>query len=90
MVQVTKHEWHQVDAQYVVDFDEELLSEIYPELDETEIQVILTGLQDGTYDIQDVINEADENGIDIEWDSHYEDWWTMRKGGYEVTYDIGE
>jgi hypothetical protein len=90
MVQVMKHEWHQVDAQYLTEIDEDLLSEIYPDLDEDEIAAKLADLESGEITVDDIINDADEEGVEIEWDSHYEDWWTFRKGGYEVTYDIVE
>ena len=26
-------------------------------------------------------------GVDIDWDHEYDDWWTDRKGGYDITYD---
>jgi hypothetical protein len=90
MVQVMKHEWHQVDAQYLAEIDEDLLSEIYPDLDEDEIAAKLADLESGEITVDEIINDADEEGVEIEWDSHYEDWWTSRKGGYEVTYDIVE
>ena len=85
-----KHEWHQVDAQYLTEIDEDLLSEIYPDLDDDEIAQKLSDLESGEITVDDIINDADEEGVEIEWDSHYEDWWTSRKGGYEVTYDIVE
>jgi hypothetical protein len=90
MVQVMKHEWHQVDAQYLTEIDEDLLSEIYPDLDEDEIVAKMADLESGEITVDEIINDADEEGVEIEWDSHYEDWWTSRKGGYEVTYDIVE
>ena len=90
MVQVMKHEWHQVDAQYLTEIDEDLLSEIYPDLDEDEIAAKMADLESGEITVDEIINDADEEGVEIEWDSHYEDWWTSRKGGYEVTFDIVE
>jgi len=90
MVQVMKHEWHQVDAQYLAEIDEDLLTEIYPDLDEDEIAAKMADLESGEITVDEVINDAWEEGVEIEWDSHYEDWWTSRKGGYEVTYDIME
>ncbi len=53
MVTIVKSEWHQVERRYAIDFDEVLLAEIYPDLDE-------------------------------------DDWWTDRKGGYDVTYKVEE
>lgn len=90
MVTIVKHEWHQLDRQYAIELDEDLLSEIYPDKDEEEIQVILQGVEDGTYDIEDIIIDADNEGVDIEWDHQYDDCWTDRKGGYDITYELGD
>ena len=90
MVTVVKHEWHQHDRQYAIEIDEALLSEIYPDKEEDEIKVILDGITDGTYDYEDVINDAYENDVEIEWEFQYDDCWTDRKGGYDVTYELGD
>ena len=86
MVQVMKHEWHQVDSQFELEFDESLLSEIYPDKDEDEIAELLQQLENDELDIDEIINDAFENSVDLEWDRTYDDWWTERKGGYDVTY----
>lgn len=88
MVQVVKSEWHQVEKRYVIELDEQLLEELFPDKEEDEIQVILQNLENGTLDINDVLNEADENMYDLPWEYVDEDWWTDRKGGYDITYAI--
>lgn len=88
MVRVVKHEWHQHDRQYYFDFDEDILSEIYPDYDEDAIAGLLEQIENGEVDIEDVINDAWENNIDIDWDFGYDDCWTDRKGGYDVTYEV--
>ena len=90
MVTIVKHEWHSHDRQYAIEIDEALLSEIYPDKEEDEIKVILDGIIDGTYDYEDVINDAYENDVEIEWEFQYDDCWTDRKGGYDVTYELGD
>jgi ribosomal protein S27AE len=90
MVTIVKHEWHQHDRQYAIELDEALLSEIYPDLDEDEIAEKLKQIEDGEIDVEDVINEAWENDVEIEWDFQYDDCWTDRKGGYDVTYELGD
>jgi len=90
MVTVVKHEWHQHDRQYAVEIDEDLLSEIYPDLGPGEISHMLKNLEEGLVDVEDIINDAYENDVDIEWDFQYDDCWTDRKGGYEVTYELGD
>jgi hypothetical protein len=91
MVQVVKSEWHQVEKRYAYDIDESVLSEIYPDLSDDEIEIKMLELVSGTLDVEEVINDAWEEGVDIDWDwLDEDDWWTDRKGGYEVTYGIEE
>ena len=90
MVTVVKHEWHQHDRQYAIELDEDLLSEIYPDLGPGEISHMLKNLEEGLLDVEDIINDAWENDVEIEWDFQYDDCWTDRKGGYDVTYEIGD
>ena len=52
MVTVVKSEWHQVERQLTFDFDESILSEIYPDLEEEDIENILVRIQNGEVDIQ--------------------------------------
>ncbi len=90
MVTLVKHEWHQVDSQFAAEIDEDTLSEIYPDLDEDEVAALLVQIENGEIDIEDLMNDACEQDVEIEWDRQYDDWWTDRKGGYEVTYELGD
>jgi hypothetical protein len=91
MVTIVKSEWHQVEKRYALEFDEDMLAEIYPDLDEDEIAAFLSEIESGERDIEDVINAAWENGVDFDWDwLDEDDWWTDRKGGYDVTYSLEE
>jgi hypothetical protein len=91
MVSVVKSEWHQVEKRYGIEIDADLLSEIYPELDEDEIEAKLAALESGEEDVEDILNEAWNNDVDIEWDHlNEDDWWTDRKGGYDITYKVEE
>lgn len=90
MVTIVKHEWHQHDRQYAIELDADLLSEIYPDLDEDEIAQKLADIESGEVDYEEVFNDAMENDVEIEWNFQYDDCWTDRKGGYEVTYELGD
>lgn len=91
MVSIVKSEWHQVEKRYGIEIDSDILSEIYPELDEDEIDAKLAELESGDLDIEEVINDAYENNVDIDWNYlDDDDWWTDRKGGYDVTYNVEE
>jgi hypothetical protein len=89
MVQVVKSEWHQVEKRYGLEIDESVLSEIYPDLDEEAISELLTNLETGEASIDEVISDAWDADVDFDWDwLDEDDWWTDRKGGYEVTYEV--
>jgi len=90
MVTIVKHEWHQHDRQYAIELDEALLSEIYPDLDEDEIAQKLADIESGEVDYEEVLSDAMDNDVEIEWDFQYDDCWTDRKGGYDITYELGD
>jgi hypothetical protein len=90
MVTVVKHEWHQTDRMYAYELDEDTLSEIYPDLDEEEIAQKLKDIENGEIDVEEVMNDAWDNDVEIEWDFQEEDCWTDRKGGYDITYELGD
>jgi hypothetical protein len=90
MVTIVKHEWHSVDSQYTFDLDESKLMEIYPELSEEEIKDKLEKIESGEISVDDVISDSLEQDVEIEWEHNYDDWYTDRKGGYDVTYDLNE
>jgi hypothetical protein len=87
MVTVIKSEWHQVEKRYSYVIDEFLVAEVYPDLDEDEVQARLQEISTGEYGIEEFISDAWDASIDIDWEwLDEDDWWTDRKGGYEVTY----
>ena len=89
-MKVTKHEWHQVDSQYTFELDENFLAEVYPDLTEDEIKIKMLRLLTQLDPIDDVFIDAYSECVDVDWDHTYDDWWTDRKGGYDVTYEIEE
>jgi len=89
MVTVVKSEWHQVEKRYSIEIDAEILSAIYPDYEEEDIESLLQSLESGEASIDDVINDSWDSNVDIDWDwMDEDDWWTDRKGGYEVTYEV--
>lgn len=90
MALIIKSEWHQVERRFSFDLNEDLLSEIYPELNEAEIEETLQQIVDGELLFEEVLQDAYDNNVEIEWEWEDDDWWTDRKGGYEVTYQVEE
>lgn len=88
-MRVIKSEWHQVERRYVVDIDEDVINDIYELATVEEVEEIVRQLKDGELDISTVIEDAWTNDVDLDWDwLDEDDWWTDRKGGYEVTYEL--
>lgn len=89
MVQVVKSEWHQVEKRFSLEIDEVILSEIYPDDSDDEITQKMQDIIDGELSVETVISDGEEQGRYLDWDwMDEDDWWTDRKGGYEVTYEV--
>lgn len=87
---LVKHEWHQVDAQFAYELTEDTLAEIYPDYDGDEISALMDRIESGEEDLETILQDAYNEDVDIEWERQYDDWWTDRKGGYEVTFELGD
>ena len=88
-MRVIKSEWHQVEKRYAIDIDENLVNEIYQDATVEEVEEIIRQLKDGELEASSVIEDAYTNDVTIDWDwLDEDDWWTDRKGGYDVTYEI--
>jgi hypothetical protein len=89
MVTVVKSEWHQVEKRYGIEIDADILGQIYPDLDEDEIAEKLRQIEEGEIDFEEIVADGWENDIDLDWDYlNDDDWWTDRKGGYDVEIDM--
>ena len=90
MVTIVKHEWHSVDSQFAIELTKDILEEIYPDMDEDELEALWQQVENGEANIDEILDDASNNDVEIEWDHQYDDWWTSRKGGYDVTYEYGD
>lgn len=88
MVTLVKHEWHQVDSQFEMELTIDLLEEVYPNMKKRELKQRLGDIESGEYSVQDLINDAESENVYFDWDRTYDDWWTERKGGYDVTFEV--
>jgi hypothetical protein len=87
-----KKEYHQVISYFNYDFDEEELAKVFGSVERF--------LEIATHESDDIESEGEEptdeerdTFIDFINDADYErddDWWTDRKGGYEVNFELGE
>lgn len=90
MATIVKHEWHQVDSQFAFDLTKDVLEEIYPDMDEDELEELWQSVEAGEADLDEILSDAYDNDVEIDWDRQYDDWWTDRKGGYDITYEYGD
>jgi hypothetical protein len=89
MARVIKSEWHSVEKRYSLDIDEVVVAEVYPDMDEDEVEARLKEIESGDYSVDEFLADAESEGIDFDWDwLDEDDWWTDRKGGYDVTYEL--
>lgn len=88
-MRIIKSEWHSVEKRYAIDIDENVINEIYEDATVEEIEEIMRQLKEGELNASTVIEDAWTNDVTIGWDwLDEDDWWTDRKGGYDVTYEI--
>jgi hypothetical protein len=61
------------------------------DVDELEAQEIYNDIVSGDLPVEDFIESATEKAFYFDWDwMDEDDWWTDRKGGYDVTYEMIE
>ena len=88
-MRVIKSEWHSVEKRYAIDIDENTINEIYSDATVEEIEEIMRQLKEGELNVSTIIEDASSNDVDFDWDwLDEDDWWTDRKGGYDVTYEF--
>lgn len=84
---VTKSEWHSVERREQATLNIDVLREIYPDSDLEELEQLLQDIADGNEEALEAVVEDDWGNGYLAFDYVDDDWWTMRKGGYEVTYE---
>ena len=90
-MRVIRSEWHQVEKRYAIDLDVDNVAEVYPDMDEEEAQQRFEEIANGEYDLEEFVQDAYDADVYFDWDwLDEDDWWTDRKGGYDVTYSIDE
>jgi hypothetical protein len=85
-IRFIENEWHQTKIANQKEVDAEMLTEIG--VTEEEFMCFLEDeIEELSDDKQNAINELI---MDLDTLDSYEDMWTMRKGGYDTTYELGE
>jgi len=85
-IRFIENEWHQTKIANQKEVETEMLTEIG--VTEEEFMSFLEDeIEELSDDKQNAINELI---MDLDTLDSYEDMWTMRKGGYDTTYELGE
>lgn len=87
-MKIVKKEWHQVCSEFEYELDEEVLRQIYPNFSDDQISQLLSDIENGDVIVEDIVADAMDNDVELEWNHVHDDWWTDRKGGYEITYEV--
>ena len=86
VIHATMSEWHQVQRKYALEIDVQYIFDLHEgEKTLEECQVIFNKLAEGEMLVED-LEEVGNFGMDWDYQDD-DDWWTMRKGGFDVTYD---
>ena len=86
MVTLVMSEWHEVERRLVFHVDKALIKQVYPDLTAKEITQVLKKLEAGDkYDVTKFVNDAQSDG-ELDWEHDYDNWYSMNRGGYQVTY----
>lgn len=89
MIRIIKSEWHQVEKRYALVLSRDELVEIYPDYDDNLIDELYNDFMNGDGDVDQLIEDSNDQEVYLDWDwLDEDDWWTDRKGGYEVTYEV--
>jgi hypothetical protein len=84
-IRFIENEWHQTKLANQKEVELEQLTEIG--VTEEEFMDFIDGEEDNlSEEKQDAINDLI---MDLDTLDQYEDMWTMRKGGFETTYELG-
>tara|TARA_R110000751_G_scaffold212716_1_gene316287 strand:- start:125 stop:439 length:315 start_codon:yes stop_codon:yes gene_type:complete len=90
VIKATMSEWHQVERKYTLHIDVPWLVQAYNgHQTEEECQEIFDQLASGDLLVEDLEEDLDDVDWMVDWaeqDTYEDDWWTMRKGGFDVTY----
>ena len=85
-IRFIENEWHQTKIANQKEVEAEMLTEIG--VTEEEFMCFLKDeFEELSDDKQDAINNLI---MDLDTLDSYEDMWTMRKGGFDTTYELGE
>ena len=88
-MRVIKSEWHQVERRYATEIDIDFLAQVYPDMSDEELGEAMDRLERGDMTIDELMADAEDAWYEIDWEwLDEDDWWTDRKGGYEVTYEV--
>lgn len=94
----TRTEWHQVSSEFQYDIDDDAIAEEFGSVERFKEILSWSELAFRSNIRSPVGEEPSEEEMDkfhdfimeCDYDDREDDWWTDRKGGYSITYDLPE
>jgi hypothetical protein len=89
-MKLIKSEWHSTEIRYEAEITIDDLEELFPDMDEKERMELMQRLEDGDEEAIEEVDDANFSTGCYDWEYLDDDCWTMRKGGYDITYAVKE
>lgn len=87
MMKIVKIE--SIAKRYVIDIDENIINDIYPNATVDEIEEVMRQLAEDELEASVIIEDAYANDVNLNWNYIDEgDWWPDRSGDYSVAYEV--
>lgn len=87
-ITLQKVEYHTVHRYYQCYVNIDKLRQIFPDALEDDLEYMLVQLAEEDEDVINTIVEADFEYGYLEFEHEDDDWWSDRKGGYDIEYDV--
>jgi hypothetical protein len=87
MLTIVKSEWYQVERRFELELNAEIISQIYPDFPEHEIQEVLDEIASGKITVTTVLEDAKNNGVSLDF-SQMEDGYSELVDWLEPLYEL--
>lgn len=87
MTRIIKKQVFTVTRSYKLDVDRYLLSKIYPEKSERDINEFFRVFSDGLIPVEQIIEDAGRMNLELDWHHFYDQWWELENANGEFAYD---
>jgi hypothetical protein len=87
MARIIKKQIFSVTRSYKLDVDRYLLSKIYPEKSERDLNEFFRVFSDGLIPVEQIVEDAERMKLELNWKHFYDQWWEMENTQGDFVYD---